>query len=199
MANLEAKYNIGDKVYCARTHSVKKKHPCPDCKGERAWKAISPAGQEYTFACPRCAARYIGDKNVSLEYFEYEPFIERLTIGSIRVDTAEENGPVSYMCVETGVGSGTIYKQSMLFPDNETALEAADIEAQKRNSETIWVSEHYKGTLDLSDYQLSDARDKGAVKDAESRLEKVRYFASDIHNASTIEEVREIYTKHFGE
>ncbi len=199
MITLDAKYNVGDTVYNALAHMTQKKHPCPDCKGSRVWKAISPAGQEYSFACPRCESRYIGDKNVSLAYTAHEPMAQKLTIGSIRIDTADENDTVQYMCVETGVGSGTIYRESNLFPDYETALQVATMEATRMDSEIPWIVELYKGTLDLSDYQLSDARDKGAVNDAESRFEKVRYFADDIHDASTIEEVKEIYTKHFGE
>ena len=198
MNMLAVKYNLGDVVYYASSHITNKKHPCPDCMGSRVWMAVSPAGQEYSFGCPRCSARYQGDKNASLNYSYYEPLVEKRTIGSVQTNTADEN-PVRYMCVETGVGSGTVYNQSMLFPDEDSALLAATIQAKQRNAETKWIVEQYKGTLELSDYQLSDARDKGAVKAAEERFERVRYFAEDILQASNMDEVKEIHEKHFGE
>ncbi len=53
-----------------------------------------------------------------------------LTIGSVRIDTAarDYSEPVEYMCVETGIGSGSVYRESHLFETESAALVAAEAE-----------------------------------------------------------------------
>src|SRR5690606_21980316 len=68
MATIETKYGIGDVVWHASTVSETKTRDCPDCKGERKWSVTSPAGGEYSIACPRCAASFMSDRDLSLKY-----------------------------------------------------------------------------------------------------------------------------------
>ena len=105
--NSDPKFAVGDKVWAAGTTGTKHSKPCPDCLGTEVWETTSPAGTEYTFARPRCSASYMHDRNLSLNYFQYEPNVTRLTIGSVQTNTARQPA-VQYMCVETGVGSGQI-------------------------------------------------------------------------------------------
>lgn len=159
MATIVTKYSVGDVVYRAGVTTEGKRHACPDCKGTLKWKAISPAGTEYEFACPRCTARYMHDRDLSLDYSEYVPLVSRLTIGSIQVNTAPgsyDHGN-RYMCRETGVGSGSVYNEADLFPTEEEALAAAQISAATSNATTEWVVKLYNKTLEVSDHQLESA------------------------------------------
>ena len=106
---ISPKYEIGDKVWRAYTTVEHFQHDCPDCLGEKEWKAESPAGTKYTFPCPRCSSMYQSNSALSLKYRKFVPSTQLLTIGSVRLDTADKDHPVSYMCVETGVGSGSIH------------------------------------------------------------------------------------------
>jgi enhancing lycopene biosynthesis protein 2 len=44
----------------------------------------------------------------------------QLTIGSVRIDTNHES-PIEYMCVETGVGSGSVWDERQLYASREEA------------------------------------------------------------------------------
>ena len=183
MAVIETKYSIGDKVFFATTETTRKQHPCPDCKGERKWKAVSPAGSEYSFACPRCTARYQSNRDLSLDYTAHVPCTRQLTIGSVRTDThcgtwgdGERN---TYMCHETGVGSGSVYRESDLFPTEADAYAAAQAKADKANAEVEWIVKLYDKTLEISDYQLEHAMMKEA-KDYQSKIGSLFWNVSDL-------------------
>lgn len=119
------KYAIGDRVYFVSTNLTHKRLPCPDCLGSKKWRVVSPAGIECSTDCPRCK-RMFSDLP-SLDVPCYESCVRSLTIGSIQINTADYDGePVKYMCVETGVGSGSVYKESALFADGTEAGIYAD-------------------------------------------------------------------------
>lgn len=181
MAIIETKYSIGDTVWWASTTTVKKQHPCPDCNGSREWKAISPAGEEYAFTCPRCAARYQSNDALSLDYQAYTATVRQLTIGSIRHNTCPgsyDHG-TQYMCVETGVGGGQVYDEAKLFPTQAEAEIAANAMAIDQNKTVEWVVTRYNKTLELSDYQLSNALIKEAER-ADSKARSLLWNLNDL-------------------
>jgi hypothetical protein len=159
MAVIETLYSVGDVVWHAGTTTEQRQHPCPDCNGTRQWKAVSPAGDEFTFACPRCNASYSSRDDMSLKYSAFTPSVNRLTIGSVRHDSRpfNEEPRTEYMCRETGVGSGTVYRESDLFADEAAALRAAEVKCAVANESTEWVAKRYAKTLSISDYQFSSA------------------------------------------
>lgn len=189
MATITTKFSIGDTVYHAWTTTERKKHPCPDCIGSRKWLAKSPAGREYSFDCPRCSSSYQSDRDLSIEYTIFTAAVHRRTIGQVRAQSGPESQN-EYMCSETGVGSGTVYREETLFATEEEALAAAEIRAALSNAEVPWVAEQYNKTLRVCDYQLSDA----SVKAEADRLSKVRitlnYLVEDIRGCISIEEVQ---------
>jgi hypothetical protein len=187
MTTITTKYSIGDKVFHASLTTERRQHPCPDCKGEKKWSAKSPAGMEYTFACPRCSANYNNDRDLMLDYSAYTPLVGWLTIGSIQYNTAKgsyDEG-ARYMCQETGIGSGTVYNESDLFPTEEDALGAAKIKADLANAKTEWVVKQYDKALKVSDYQLDSATLKLA-SEAKSRASSLLWNLNDLF--SRIEE-----------
>lgn len=166
MAVIETKYSVGDVVYRAGTTTTAKQHPCPDCGDSRKWKAVSPAGNEYEFACPRCGARYLSNDDLSLKYTAHVADVQRLTIGSVRFNSASGSWDqgARYMCRETGVGSGTVYAEEDLFETKEAAQAAAETKAATANVTIPHIVERYNKTLELSDYQLENAALKQAAK-----------------------------------
>lgn len=53
-------------------------------------------------------------------------------VGQVRVTMNEHGKSVEYMCVETGVGSGSVYREDQLF----YSLDQADVYAETQN----WVT-----------------------------------------------------------
>lgn len=181
MTTITTKYSIGDKVFHASLVTERRRHPCPDCMGEKKWSTKSPAGTEYTFDCPRCSAGYNADRDMMLDYSAYAPLVGRLTIGSIQFNTARgsyDEG-ARYMCNETGVGSGSVYNESDLYPTEEEALGAAKINADLANAKTEWVVTQYNKSLKVSDYQLGSAALKLAQEE-KSRAGSMLWNLSDL-------------------
>jgi hypothetical protein len=181
MATITTKYSVGDTVFRAGTVSSRKQHPCPDCLGSRKWKATSPAGTEYEFGCPRCAAAYNSDRDLQLDYQAYVPSVEQLTIGSIQVNTAPFSYDAGnrYMCRETGVGSGSVYNEDDLFETEEAATIAAQMKADEQNATVQWVVKLYDKSLKISDYQLESAALKLAAQQ-KSRASSMLWNLADL-------------------
>lgn len=192
MAGLTTKFAVGDKVFRSGTMTIRKQHPCPDCKGTRKWQATSPAGGVFEMACPRCTERYRSEEGLSLEYSEFIPAVNTLTIGSIRVDTNDADRPVSYMCRETGIGSGTIHYEADLHATEEEAQAVAEEKAKTLNATTDWVVKQYNKTVSLSDYQLSDATLKSARNLINSHSVKLEMLFADLRDCETVERVKEV-------
>ena len=187
---IETKYSVGEVVYRACTVGTTKQHPCPDCLGTQVWKAISPVGEEYTFTCPRCSSRYRSEPDLALTYNAFEPTTQRLTIGSIRVDTASDSQN-EYMAYETGIGSGNIYRENTLFPSQDQALEAAKIMASEQNTTTPWVVKQFNRSLDISDYELSNAMLKLARDKRIKASVDVEMLFEDLRDCETLDEVKD--------
>lgn len=135
------KYRIGQSVFHASETSVRERMACPDCLGTKLWKVTTPSGGELETECMRCNGQLKRNNIPSLDVTTWKPVVTRLTIGSVRIDTNEspEHGwhrePVSYMCRETGVGSGTIYYESQIFQTEDEAQKAAEAKAAARTAE----------------------------------------------------------------
>lgn len=190
MMDITTKFKIGDVVFRGSTLTTKKQIPCPDCKGERKWRVVSPAGKEYEFACPRCKSGYKSERGLSLDYWSHEPTVERMTIGSVRTDTHAEN-PVEYMCNETGVGSGSVYKEKDFFTSREEAVAHAKILASTRNEKTDGtIVDNYNRALEISHYQISDAKIKLADDADRTRRVKLSMLIDEFNDCESIDEVR---------
>jgi hypothetical protein len=181
MATITTKYSVGDTVFRAGTISTRKQHPCPDCLGSRKWKATSPAGSEYEFGCPRCAASYNSDRDLQLDYSAYVPSVEQLTIGSIQVNTAPGSYDTGnrYMCRETGIGSGSVYNEADLFETEEAATLSAQFKANEQNTTVEWIAKLYDKSLSISDYQLENAALKLAQQE-KSRASSMLWNLGDL-------------------
>lgn len=196
MAVIETKYSIGDVVFFATTQTERRQHPCPDCLGTKKWKATSPAGGEYEFDCPRCRSGYHADHDLSLDYTIFAPVTSRLTIGSVRTDSADKN---SYMCRETGVGSGSVYDEARLFSTETEAHAAAQALADAANAGDVsWVADQYNKTLEVCDYQLNDGREH-LERERARRLEwRVGDLKDEIRQCESMDDVLRLVTSFEG-
>jgi len=165
MAVIETKYSVGDVVYHAGTTTERKQRPCPDCNGTRKWTATSPAGNEYTFQCPRCAATYNRFDDLSLAYTATVPHVATRTIGSVQYNShgASWDHGARYMAIETGVGGGSVYSEADLFSSYDEAMVAAEAKAAEANKTVPCIVTAYNRALEISDYQLDSARLKHAA------------------------------------
>jgi hypothetical protein len=137
--NLKTKFDLGQVVYNIHRDSIKEWIPCPAC--ESTGKVILKDNQERH--CPECYGRL--GKTIYKE--QAWQVAGQLQIGQIRTETTSlkktgifsnigEYDPSqsietkeSYMCYETGIGSGGVYEVNLLF---STKVEASD-ECKKRN------------------------------------------------------------------
>ena len=117
--DIKPKFDIGDQVFCARVIWGETSVECPDCLGTAEWKVTCPSGEEFKVRCNTCVSGYYSSGKVKI--YKDQEYIKILTVGSIRIDTNEKARPVSYMCVETGIGSGSIYYEENLFKTIEDA------------------------------------------------------------------------------
>lgn len=112
------RYAIGATVYLARVTTERADETCPDCLGKRIWHAVLPSGEELDFECPTCTRGYAAMGTV--ETWVTGGTVEELTIGSVQIDTNHDH-PVQYMCKETGIGSGAVWRESLLHADRAAA------------------------------------------------------------------------------
>lgn len=171
-------YAVGDLVYFATTTTERKQHPCPDCLGKQAWHVRSPAGAVYEAPCPRCCNVYQSNRCLDLSYVAHAPHVEIRTIGSVRIDTASDN-PVEYMCRETGVGSGNIYREDQLFRTHDEAMQAATMKAAKSDETVKGVRDRYAESVRFCDYEL-----RPAVAAAEkAKIDSLQWEIHDLRQA----------------
>lgn len=117
--NITTKYSIGDKVWIGRTQWQDKSIVCPECVNGYI-KIQLKSGQESHAKCPVCYGR--GRYAV----WDFYPSVEEFTIGSVGYDSASPpEEQFSYMCIETGVGTGSIWYEHNIFTTKEEAEQYA--------------------------------------------------------------------------
>lgn len=128
------KFIIGQTVYRPRVTSTEAQLSCPDCLGTRKWSVTTPGGATFEARCQRCSRDSTLPRGVpGLNFSTHVGVVDRLTIGSVRIDTASTRSPVEYMATETGIGSGSIYYERDLFEGEDAARSRADSDAAQQN------------------------------------------------------------------
>lgn len=195
MAVLTTKFGVGDKVFCANVTIEKRQHDCPDCLGSKKWACTSPTGATFEVACPRCGGGYQSNRELSLDYSWYVPSVSELTVGLVRAssEAGEEYGQGNeYMCRETGIGSGTLYRESSLFATREEAVAASQIKADLQNADAEhWVAKQFNASIKFADYELKDAVMEAAASQSRRALYDVQYLLESLDEAETLEEAKE--------
>lgn len=162
------KFSIGDVVYIVFNKSIEAQYSCPDCLDTKQWKVITPAGTELTASCQRCNCSYssLTQKLPSLKYQKKMADIKKLTIGMVKIQWPVMNDgwqdeSVNYMCLETGIGGGNVYKESVMFSSKEEAEAEAQEEADIENSKNSLFPETLEkiniGSLNIRDALIETA------------------------------------------
>lgn len=125
------RFSIGQSAWSYEVVLVAVPERCPDCLGTARWPVTAPSGRKAVVLCSTCTGGYMRNHK-----FRAHGSTRLLTVSSVRIDTADvKYGPVSYMMVETGIGSGTIWRESRLFDTEAEAKVAADAAACRRQAE----------------------------------------------------------------
>lgn len=165
------RYEVGDAVFFAGyTHHVRILQ-CPDCLGSQKWKVVTPVGDELEFSCPRCTGWQHDGRPLLAEYI---PAIRPLTIGSVRIDTADEKTPITYMCRETGVGSGSVYEEGDLFESEAAATVKARLKCAAMDAQPQRVNAYNAATLAAAS-RFTNLH----IEDAEKRRRKFQFQLED--------------------
>lgn len=129
-------YKNGDLVWLPMIETKTEQHPCPDCNDTKIWRCEAPSGLVGEISCPRCVPGFrISSVNIpTLNFQRAVPRVRSLTIGSVKIDTAAQDA-VCYMCLETGIGSGSVYREELLFPDEVSAMAHAYQMANEKSEE----------------------------------------------------------------
>lgn len=129
---IETKYDVGDLVFAGKAEWVETHVECPDCAGTEKW-TITAAKHTWEAECQTCRwARFHGTRPPgTVKKSGRLPLVESLTIGSVRLNTNDDEGH-TYMCVETGVGSGRVYNEESLFATYMGAMAFAMDEVKRQ-------------------------------------------------------------------
>ena len=117
---MEKIYAKGDKIYVGECEYAPEFIGCPDCLGTLKWTVVFADGEALEIECQTCKRGYEPSTG-KIEVHKNKPVVRHLTIGSVRFNDADKY-PYSYMCEETGVGSGRIYYEDSVFDNYEDAL-----------------------------------------------------------------------------
>lgn len=129
------KYKLGDKVFQIFITDTTKKLPCPDCKDTGLWEVTTALGDKFNISCGRCQYNYGRSVGTNLSITDFVGDVRVLTIGKVSIDYPcpdYSKHPVSYMCEETGIGSGTNHYESDLFESKEEASKFIEQEITKK-------------------------------------------------------------------
>jgi hypothetical protein len=154
----QPKYGIGQSVYIAETSRTSTPIPCPDCLALGTWTVTTPAGGSVEVDCLRCKGRNAYWSELpALELPAYQPSTRLLTVGSVRIDTgADIDRQIEYMCVETGIGSGTLWAESDLYATESEALDAATMRARV-DTDRVQSLRAAKSAVELGRHRIADA------------------------------------------
>lgn len=135
------KYRLNDKVWLIRLKREQVKIPCATCNGQ-GHVTINNTPER---SCPDCFMRgYKTEWKEVAWHIESQMTIGKIThaewsilktgtfdnIGVYNPDSIETE--IRYMCYETGIGSGTCYKEEDLIPTNEEAVAECLIRNKKK-------------------------------------------------------------------
>ncbi len=122
---LTTKYGIGDKVFGGVGSILMTVKPCRDCNDTHEWPLVTPAGESVIAQCPTCTYLQVQ------RYRTPHGYAQPLTIGQVRVEHDGAKTEIQYMCVETGIGSGSLWNESDLFDTEEAAKKTGEWKARK--------------------------------------------------------------------
>lgn len=148
---IKARFGKGDMVFAADSEYSENWLSCPDCLGTLKWLVVFADDDSVEVPCQTCKSGW-NPPNGKIKTQIWKPKVSRYTVGSVRFNDTDKK-PFSYMCEETGVGSGRIYYDEDLFTEEEPAMERAQekYEEQMRHIAQNNFSKKFGGTKAIED------------------------------------------------
>ena len=125
---IETKYSLGDKVWKINQAMPKVWEPCTFCDGhERPQSALADPTEIVGLdgkkrRCPECVGLGGHHQRHKLAW----DVTGKLTIGLVEYRFRKEETKESYMCIETGIGGGSIHYVDTLYPSEKEAQAECD-------------------------------------------------------------------------
>ncbi len=116
---IETKFDLGQAVWLVKEYPKHVTIPCPGCEG----RGDIPLADGTSGRCPKCYGNKTKVNVASVDWHVDGP----MTIGNVRVslfgvpNEDEHEDERRYMCHETGVGSGTLWREPDLFATRQEA------------------------------------------------------------------------------
>ena len=126
---LKAPFQMGEKVFVGDVSREGYDITCPLCEGSKTATLNGCNHIEETIPCPYCKRGF--EVRGTIHVFDVRPMVRNLTIGSVRYDDSDNRGPWSFMCIETGVGSGLVYRCDRIRRSEADATKDAEEQAQQ--------------------------------------------------------------------
>jgi hypothetical protein len=142
---LDTHYNLGDRVYGLDNVTKNVFIECPDCVGG----AI--ATKTGSLTCPRCAGKG-AISNGHQGYWTIRRSI--MTVGQIRFEIGTASCKEEYMCDETGVGSGQIWRLELLYRTQELAQAECDL--RNMDKSTVFACIHCRPEYSEISYHVTN-------------------------------------------
>lgn len=126
---IETAFSLDDQVYKIWRIREKYYETCAFCGGTN--EIVGADGSKKS--CPECRfSEHHGYKGKKIEYRDLAWKVTgTVTVGQVRIQVDKKETEESYMCRETGIGSGTIHYKDTLYKTREEA----QAECDKRNEE----------------------------------------------------------------
>ncbi len=150
---IQARFSKGDVVYSAYTEYSANWVSCPDCLGTLKWAVVFADGEMVEVPCQTCKRGYEPPTG-KIDTQMWKPVVRKVTIGAIRYDgERKEEEQFSYMCEETGVGSGRVYYDKDLYKIEMDAIirSKQKMEEQMQHIAQNNFSKKFGGTKRIED------------------------------------------------
>lgn len=181
---IDHKYQIGQEVFAARYEPREVEQQCPDCLGRKQWSVETPTGEKFEIPCGTCGYAYGCFASGVVKVPKVFPIVLTLTVGSIRIDTDDKESPVGYMCLETGVGSGTIWNEADLFVDRTKAQAKAD-KLAAQETRVIEDRAEFSRQEERKKQRRKPSWEKRKIKELETELKELRKMKSEMEKATS--------------
>lgn len=166
---IKPKYQLGDVVYLGSSEWMQEPVECPDCLGAKIWIVTTPANEQFETYCRTCWHGFDGCSGTIADY-DYRPMVRQLTIGQIQAKEMEHKIDITYMCVETGIGSGTVWNENNLFVTRAEAQGYGEAQSQiRREKDEDAVSRAHQAQCKKDMLVLEDCPRK-RLQDENNRL-----------------------------
>lgn len=149
MSEIKGRFSKGDTIFTGDSTYSSEFVSCPDCLGTLTWTVVFADGDAEQVACQTCRQGW-ADPSGKIEIKLWRPQVRTLTVGNVRYNDRDEV-PFSYMCEETGVGTGRVYYEDKMFTDEASALEHANktVEETMKHLAQNNYSKRFGGTKEI--------------------------------------------------